>query len=434
MPPASSVAPGTTIRERAVIRPPRGGPGQDQSPSEGAKRKGFSSRWFYASIASGSLGMAMTAPITALYAKALGASDSLAALIVSSMFASFLCMDLLCSRVVPRVNVRHALVGGYLVFGVGSFVTAVSPNLTLMTGARVLQGLAVAFIVGAGFHTALRLASAGREGREIARFNSCSFFGMTIGPLIVGAVASIAGGLTGMRWGFAVCGVVNVATALVARFALPSMPVAARPEFGLPRLQVFQGWRTRSALAAAGLGFGLRSAAGMTLLPLLGHSLGASVQEVAAATMCMSVSEMGGILLSGRLADRLGRRPVVVISACLSVFALLIALVDLPLLGYFLLSTAMGFVMSAVRVVPVAMIVDVAATKEAAAIGWRLACDVSSLLTAAVTGAMLGLAGLAGGFAYAAVIAAVVGVLALVIGETRRTLPPQPAASAHMTT
>lgn len=364
--------------------------------------------------------MAMTAPITALYARALGASEGLAALIVSTMALSFLCLDLVASRVVPRVDARSALIGGYLVFGVGSFISAVAPNLAVMTGARVLQGFAVAFPMGAGFHMALRIAERGREGRELARFNSSSFIGMAVGPLLVGAVAGVTGGVTGMRWGFAVCGIVNVVTALIAWWALPSIPSGERPELGLPSREVFEGRRTRLALLAAGLGFGLRSLAGMTLLPLLGDDIGAGVSGVALATMFMSVSELAGIQASGRLADTRGRRPVVIGASIASVVVLLGVTLGPSVAVYLAASALLGVVMSALRVVPAAMVVDVARDDENAAMGWRIASDVSQLLGAVATGSIISVVGIHGGFVYAAFVAGVVGVLAVVLGETRR--------------
>jgi DHA1 family inner membrane transport protein len=383
--------------------------------------------WFYGTIACGSVGMVMTAPLTALYAKELGASDAVAALIVSVMALSFLCLDLVASRVVPRVDARLALAGGYAVFGVGSFASAVAPDLTVMTLARVLQGFAAAFPMGAGFHMALRLARPGRQGSELARFNAASFTGMTIGPLGAGAIADAIGGETGMRWAFAACGVVNLATALLALRVLPSVRSGERPRFGLPAREVFTGTRTRQALVAAGLGFGLRGIIGMTLLPLLGDELGATAALVAIATTVLAVAELGGTMVAGRLADVVGRRPVTVGSSTVSAL-MLVAVMLTPTVPVLVVMCAfLGFTMAALRVVPAATVVDVAESDEAAAVGWRIACDVNGLVTAAVLSIVIGLAGLEGGFVYAALAAGAVGLLAASIGETHavRTRHPE---------
>ncbi len=389
----------------------------------------LTSGWFYGTIACGSIGTVMTAPLTVLYAKELGASDALAALIVSSMALSFLCLDLVASRVVPRVDARLALAGGYLVFGVGSFVSAVAPNLAIMAGARIVQGFAAAFPMGAGFHMALRLAQPGRQGTELARFNAASFMGMTIGPLSAGAIADAVGGATGMRWAFAACGVVNVATAVLALRVLPSVPSKDPPRFGLPSRAVFAGTRTRQALVAAGLGFGLRGIVGMTLLPLLGDELGATAATVALATTVQALAELAGTMCAGRWADTFGRKPITTGFAGLAAVMLLVTMVSPSVPVLLVMCAALGFTMAALRVVPAATVVDVAESDEAAAVGWRIACDVNGLVTAAILAVVIGAAGLHGGFVYAALASAAVGLLAVSIGETRmRVAQPELAA------
>lgn len=378
----------------------------------------FARGWFYGTVACGSVGLVMTAPLTALYAKELGASDAVAALVVSVMALSFLCLDLVASRVVPRIDARLALAGGYAVFGIGSFASAVAPDLTVMTLARVLQGFAAAFPMGAGFHMALRLAQPGQQGTELGRFNAASFVGMTVGPLAAGGLADAIGGELGMRWAFAACGVVNVATAVLAMSVLPSVPAEETPEFGLPGRRVFAGTRTRQALVAAGLGFGLRGIVGMTLLPLLGDELGATAALVAVATTVQACTELAGTIVAGRLADVVGRRPVTVGASGASALLLAITMLSPSVPVLIAMCAVLGFTLAALRVVPAATVVDVAESDEAAAIGWRIACDVNGLVTAGALGIVIGFGGLYGGFVYAAIAAGVVGLLGAAVGET----------------
>ncbi len=190
--------------------------------------------WFYGTVAFGSVGMAMTAPMTVLFAKQLGASDAVATVIVASITVSFLCLDLVASRVVPRVDARAALAGGYLVFGIGSWASALAPNLTVMAGARIVQGFAAAFPIGAAFRVSLRLARPGGQAAALARFNASSFVGLTVGPLAAGVIAAAVRGESGIRWAFGVCGFVNVAAAAIALVVLPRTPSTERPQFGLP--------------------------------------------------------------------------------------------------------------------------------------------------------------------------------------------------------
>lgn len=366
----------------------------------------------------------MTAPITPLYAKQLGASDGAAALVVASLMVPLLVVDLVGSKVVPRLGPRAALCWGYAIFGVGSLGTALSPDLRWMALARVVQGFAAALPMGAGFHVALRLASPGREAREIARFNVCLFAGLAVGPMIVAIVAGSGVDMGRMRWSFAVCASVNVLTALVAWVALPPLPTTGRATFGLPSRSVVRGRRVRLALATTGVAFALRGVVGMTLMPLLGDSLGAGALGVSAGVVVMSAFEVAGTLTSGRLADRFGRRPVVCGAAAAGVVLSTWAMTTPPLPGYFALCAVSGFVLAGLRVAPSAMLADVAASSEDAAVGWRLASDVGMVSLSVVAGASLQLVGLTSTFGFAALLTAVVGVLGFFNGETRTARAP----------
>jgi MFS family permease len=375
--------------------------------------------WFYGTVAFGSVGLAMTAPMTALFAKELGASDAVATVIVASITVSFLCLDLVASRVVPRVDARSALSGGYLVFGLGSWASALAPNLWVMAGARIVQGFAAAFPIGAAFRVSLRLARPGGQGAAVARFNAASFVGLTVGPLAAGAVAASLGGERGLRWSFALCGLVNVIGAAVALVVLPRTPSAARPRFGFPTRSAFAGRRTRRALLAAGLGFGLRGVVGATLLPLLGNDLGTTASMIAVATTLMAIAELGGTVCAGRWADAYGRLPVTCGSAALAVGATLVTMLTSALPMLLLMCAVLGFVMAGLYVVPAATIVDVAESDESATVGWRASCDLNGLLAAVALSAVVGTSGIQAGFMYAAVLSAAIGVLSLSIGESR---------------
>jgi DHA1 family inner membrane transport protein len=391
--------------------------------------------WFFGVVAFGGVGMAMTAPVTALYAKELGASDAVAAVIVSSIALSFLCLDLVASRVVPRVDARLALAGGYLVWASGSLASALAPNLAVMAGARVVQGFAAAFPMAAAFRVALRLARPGQEGAAVARFNVASFMGLAVGPLLSAAITASIAGETGMRWSFGICGVLNVMAAALTLRMLPPIPADERPQFGWPPRRAFAGRRTRLALLAAGVAFGLRGVVGLTLVPLLGDDIGVTATTVAVATTVMAAGELVGSVLAGRGADRWGRLPVTAGAAAVVAVAILLTMVSPSAPVLLVMCGVLGFTMAAIYVVPAVVVADVAETSDAATIGWRASCDVNSVTTAGLLVVVLGLTDLEGGFVCAALLTALVGVLAVCIGETRRApaspvLVPEPGPAA----
>ncbi len=380
----------------------------------------------------------MTGPQTAPFALALGAGEGTAALIVSSLTASILLVDLFGSRVIPRVDARKALAAGYLVFGLGSLLSAAAPNLIVLVAARCLQGLAVGFPVGAAFHAATRLSDPAHRGRDLARFNSWAFGGTVVGPLLAGAISDLVGGPLGMRWSFATCAAINVAAAITAWVLLPAMPVEERPEFGLPATEMYGSASLRRALLASGLAFGLRIGAALTLIPLLGSRMGLSGIGIALAVTVLSVSEIIGNLLTGRLADSLGRLPVVLTSAAAALATLAGGAVlvgtesrtPVPLVG---LGLCLGLTMGPMRTVCTAVLLDIAPTAEAGTMGWRLSSDVLSVGSAAVMGAVIGLGGLGAGFLAMGLLVVVLMLLIGSIGETLGAVPVMAASAGQGT-
>src|SRR4051812_27681307 len=133
------------------------------------------------------VGLSMTAPITALYARALGASELMAGVAVSSSAVSLLVVDVFGSRFVPRIDGRSAMWGALSFFGLGSLLSAAVPLYPVMVGARMFQGLGAALFMGAGLRLAVDGADPGAEGQAIGAFNAAWFLGVALGPFLSGA-------------------------------------------------------------------------------------------------------------------------------------------------------------------------------------------------------------------------------------------------------
>jgi MFS family permease len=369
------------------------------------------------------IGLGLTAPLTALFASALGASALLAGFAVSAVSLSLLPLDFFGTRFIPRVEGRAAMCFALAVFGLGSIASAFAPGWKVMTAARVVQGVGAAFFMGGGLQLAVR--GARRPERAIGTFNAAWFAGVAVGPLLSGALVALGDTrLQGLRLAFLVCGVVNLLGAAVVRLSLPRLPSVRRAAFGLPRIGGLGGVRGAGVLAQSTLGQAVRAGVALTMVPFFGHErLGLSSLVLGLALSALAVTDITTMGLAGRLVQRHGRF-VVLLVALLWGIAAVLALSRTTTVWLFVpAAMAVGVTVGATWVVPVAMAVDVADDAEDGLAAYRISSDLGMLLGGVAAGAAVGAVGAEDAFWCAAAVLAGGALLALAIGDTRPAAP-----------
>jgi MFS family permease len=195
---------------------------------------------------------------------------------------------------------RRAFAIGLVIYGTGSLVTAVSPNLTvLIIGWSGLEGLGAALIMPA--IVALVAANFPRSGRAAAYglIAAAGAIAVAAGPLVGGAVTTFAS----WRWVFA-GEVVLVAVILVSVRRIRDTPTEAKVPFDL----------VGAVLSIVGLS--------LVVLGILRSAEWGVVRPKPGAPTLLGVSPvvwlvLGGLLVIGVLMwwesrlDRLGREPLV---------------------------------------------------------------------------------------------------------------------------
>lgn len=378
----------------------------------------------------------LTAPLTVVYAVALGANALVAGAAVSSLAVTVLALDLFGTRFVPRLEPRSALTLALLIFGTGSVISAFTTNLAVMIGARCLQGLGVALFQGVGPQLAVQIAGPGNEGHALGRFQAAWFCGIALGPLAGGGIAQVVGGIDGLRAAFGACALASYFGALVVRLMLPARSTGLALEIGLPRLGAMLARRPLLALGVASSGQAIRSGIAMTLLPLVAQrQFGLGGLALGAALSVLAVSDVTSMYLGGYLGDRLGRIPILVCALGLgAVLALLAAQLESPW-SFALICLGMGIPVGVGWVVPAAMVVDLASDAVSGLAAYRIAADVGLGAGGVLAGAIV--AGLGTRGALIAVAGALVlpALLAVLVRETRPLhRPAAPVLAALFTT
>ena len=123
-------------------------------------------------------------------------------------------------RIADRAGRRRTYLGGLTLFGLGSVVCGVAPDLGVLLAGRALQGLGAAAASPASL--GLLLAAVGDRDRATyaARWTGAAALGMTLGPFVGGALTTVGD----WRWAFLINVPIVAAVALAAPRVLPETP------------------------------------------------------------------------------------------------------------------------------------------------------------------------------------------------------------------
>ncbi|WP_298610573.1 MFS transporter [uncultured Thiothrix sp.] len=163
------------------------------------------------------LGLFMILPVFALYAHTLpGSTDLLAGIAIGIYGLTQAIFQIPLGIASDRMGRKPVIIGGLLVFALGSIIAALSHSIELIIVGRTLQGM--------GAVAAATMALAADLTREENRSRVMAFIGMTIGlsfmaAIILGPILYTHAGMSGIFWftcGLAISGI------LLILFAVPT--------------------------------------------------------------------------------------------------------------------------------------------------------------------------------------------------------------------
>lgn len=157
------------------------------------------------------LGLFMILPVFALYAQNLPHSSELLAGIAIGIYGlTQAIFQIPLGIASDRIGRKPVIIGGLLVFALGSIIAALSHSIEMIIVGRTLQGM--------GAVAAATMALAADLTREENRSRVMAFIGMTIGlsfmaAIILGPIIYTKTGMPGIFWftfGLAICGILLV--------------------------------------------------------------------------------------------------------------------------------------------------------------------------------------------------------------------------------
>ncbi len=145
-------------------------------------------------------------PLLPLYVKSHGGSDAIVGAVMAAYFAAAFLFQYGSGRISDRLGRLPVLVGGVVVYAVGSFLFLVPAPAAFYVVFRALQGGGAGAAMVAALAMLSRAVPLSHRGRASGRIYGAQLGGLAVGP-VLGSVA----GVGAMRWLFVAAGVASIA-------------------------------------------------------------------------------------------------------------------------------------------------------------------------------------------------------------------------------
>ena len=372
------------------------------------------------------LGYGIVAPAIPEFARQFGVSVAAAASVISAFALMRVVGALPAGRMVDRFGESPVMAAGIGIVAVSSIMAGFSRSFAELLVLRGAGGLGSAMYTISAQALLLASVPSERRGRASGLYSGSFLIGGIGGPAVGGLISAWS-----LRAPFFIYGFMLLIPGGIAAFLLRGASGHRRATRRSAVLWSALRDRAYRAAAAANLaqGFailGVRTA----IIPLFVHSVLHESPIWTGAGFAVFTALNGVVLLpGGRLADTLGRRPVIV-AGCLISASGLAMLAVLPGPDAFLASIAVaGFGSGLLDVAPSAMIGDLLDGRGGTLVAaYQMAGDTGTVTGPVAAGVLVDSVSYSAAFGVAAGVLGVAAVLSLAAPETRhaKAQAPQP--------
>lgn len=267
------------------------------------------------------VGFGLIAPVLPGFARSFDVGATAATIVVSAFAFCRLVFAPAGGRLVQRLGERPLYLTGLLVVAASSFATAYAQTYWQLLVFRGVGGIGSTMFTISALALVVRLAPPTIRGRVSSLWGSAFIVGSMVGPVIGGLISG-----WGMRVPFVVYAVALVVAALVVGLGLGGARLRPPPgEADRPVLTVREALGDvayRAALACGVANGWANLGVRMAVIPLLAAAV-LDRPWVAGATLTTAAAGTAITLqVTGRLADRIGRRPLIIAGMVTSGLAL----------------------------------------------------------------------------------------------------------------
>ncbi|GAA2333020.1 MFS transporter [Saccharopolyspora halophila] len=258
------------------------------------------------------IGMGIVSPALPAFATSFGVGVTAASFIISAFALMRLLFAPVSGRLVTALGERRIYSLGITIVGVSSTACAFADSYSQLLLFRALGGIGSTMFTVSGVGLLIRLAPANLRGRASGLWATSFLLGNISGPIVGGLVVGYS-----LRLPFITYGVALFVAAFLGWFLLRKSTLAAPAQHDdeLPKMTLGEALRDRAYVAALLSNFGNGWAVlgvRLALVPLfVVEALKAPESMSGVALSVFAAANAGVLLLSGRVADKLGRKPMV---------------------------------------------------------------------------------------------------------------------------
>ena len=378
------------------------------------------------------LGFGIVAPAIPAFARQFGVSVAAAASVISVFALLRVVGALPAGRLVDRFGEPGVMAAGIAVVAVSSMLAGFSRSFAELMVLRGSGGLGSAMFSVSAQALLLGRVPAGQRGRASGLYSGGFLLGGISGPVVGGLAAAWS-----LRAPFFIYGALLVVPAVIAATVLrdaPHQPAAAgqqppRSVTALARALHSSAYRAAASanLADGFAALGVRAA----IVPLFVRDiLHRSAVWTGIGFLVFAVLNGAALLPGGRLADTLGRRPVIMAGCTISAAGMAMLALRPGLWLYLAALAVSGLGSGLLDVAPSAMIGDLLDGRGGTLVAfYQMAGDVGAVVGPVAAGFLVDTASYTAAFTLAAAVLGVAAILGFFAPETRpgdraKTLTP----------
>ena len=375
------------------------------------------------------VGFGVVAPAIPVYAREFGVGRTAAGAVISAFAFMRLVSALGSGRLVNRIGERLVLAVGIGIVAVSSALAGLAQSYTQLLVLRGVGGVGSAMFTVSAISLLLRVVDSDQRGRATGLWQSGFLVGAIAGPAIGGPLTDISLRAPFFVYAVTLAAAGGIGLAFLGRAHLHDVEVDERPTatVTLPQALKVSGYRA-ALITNLGNGwalFGVRS----SLIPLfVTEGMGASPTWTGVGFFVSAAAQGGLLLWAGGFADRVGRRPAMLIGSTVATLSLTLVAVTDSLAVYVVAMALFGAGSAFLSVAPSAVVGDVASGHGGTVIAaFQMSSDLGAVAGPLVAGRLADNYSFGAAFGVTAAVLATGLVTTFFSTETRhRAAPPSP--------